>query len=180
MSKNAWGISIGYNAAVGTRLLNLFIWNRDKASEISLWRPINVQRLFCCDVCIFKWLEELVLQKTQNKVKIDNIDQWTSAFIVFISIFCKVHVSRFQELLKYLHTVRLGASRSTSLTWKLYDEQYRLRKVQNTSSSWACVDTELWLAYMSPSSHLNMHTSQQNNLCTLMACPRTGCVLNLS
>ena len=60
--------------------------------------------------------EELVLQKTQNKVKIDNIDQWTSAFIVFISIFCKVHVSRFQELLKYLHTVRLGASRSTSLT----------------------------------------------------------------
>jgi hypothetical protein len=40
---------------------------------------------------------ELVLQKTQNKVKIDNIDQWTSAFIVFISILCKVYVSRFQE-----------------------------------------------------------------------------------
>ena len=59
---------------------------------------------------------ELVLLKPQNKVKIDNIDQWISAFIVFISIFCKVHVSRFQELLKYLHTVRLGASRSTSLT----------------------------------------------------------------
>ena len=48
---------------------------------------------------------ELVLQKTQNKVKIDNIDQWTSAFIVFISILCKVYVSRFQELLNYLHTV---------------------------------------------------------------------------
>ena len=59
---------------------------------------------------------ELVLLKTQSKVKIDDIDQWISAFIVFISIVCKVHVSRFQGLLKYLHTVRLGASRSTSLT----------------------------------------------------------------
>ena len=67
-------------------------------------------------------------------------------------------------LLNYLHTVKLGASRSTSLTLILYDEQYRFRKAQNPSSSWACVDTELWLVYMSPSSHLNMHTSQQNNL----------------
>ena len=65
---------------------------------------------------------ELVLLKTQSKVKIDDIDQWISAFIVFISIVCKVHVSGFQGLLKYLHTVRLGASRSTSLTWTLYDE----------------------------------------------------------
>ena len=65
---------------------------------------------------------ELVLQKTQNKVRIDNIDQWTSAFKVFINIIFQVQVSHFQELLKYLHTVKLRASRSTSLTWKLYDE----------------------------------------------------------
>ena len=65
---------------------------------------------------------ELVLQKTQNKVRIDHIDQWTSAFKVFISIIFQVQVSHFQELLKYLHTVKLRASRSTSLTWKLYDE----------------------------------------------------------
>ena len=61
---------------------------------------------------------ELVLQKTQNKVRIDNIDQ----YLVFISIIFQVQVSHFQELLKYLHTVKLRASRSTSLTWKLYDE----------------------------------------------------------
>lgn len=91
---------------------------------------------------------ELVLQKTQNS-KILNIEQWTTAFTIFISIFCKVHLHRFQELLKYMHTIRLGASRSSSMGWKTYDEQFRLRKALDPNSSWGSVDTELWLIYMS-------------------------------
>ena len=45
--------------------------------------------------------------------------------------------------------VRLGAQRSSSLGWKPYDEQYRLRKARNPMSSWGIVDVELWLLYIS-------------------------------
>ena len=68
-----------------------------------------------------------------------------------ISIYCSAHENRFQELLKYMSDVRLGAQRSSSLGWKPYDEQYRLRKACNTMSSWGIVDVELWLLYISSS-----------------------------
>jgi len=57
--------------------------------------------------------------------------------------------------------LRLGAKRNGNLGWKLYDEQYRLRKVRNPSSLWSIVDVELWLLYMSNSSTLNV-ISQSN------------------
>jgi hypothetical protein len=44
--------------------------------------------------------------------------------------------------------VRLGASRCANLNWKMYDEQYRLRKAQDPASSWSLVDYELRLIYM--------------------------------
>ena len=44
--------------------------------------------------------------------------------------------------------VRLGASRCANLGWKMYDEQFRLRKAQDPASSWSLVDYELWLIYM--------------------------------
>ena len=40
---------------------------------------------------------------------------------------------------KYLHTVRMAAFRGHSLGWVHYDEQYRLRKVLNSVSSWVAV-----------------------------------------
>ena len=75
---------------------------------------------------------------------------WTDAFLIDTSICLTIHVSRFQELLKYMQTIRLGAKRNTGFGWKLYDEQFRLRKAQEPVSSWAIIDTELWLLYMQP------------------------------
>ena len=56
----------------------------------------------------------------------------------------------FQDLLKYMQSVRLGSKRCVGLGWKAYDEQFRLRKVQGPTSSWAAIDTELWLLLMQP------------------------------
>jgi hypothetical protein len=53
---------------------------------------------------------QLALQSLRS-AQIHSIDQWTSIFILFTSIYCHVHVSRFQELLKYMHLVRLAFSR---------------------------------------------------------------------
>jgi hypothetical protein len=35
-----------------------------------------------------------------------------------------------------MQTMRLGAKRSFGLNWKLYDEQFQLRKARDLISSW--------------------------------------------
>jgi hypothetical protein len=94
---------------------------------------------------------ELSMQSGNLRTKINNIEQWTSAFIIFISIYFSAHENRVQELLKYMSDFRLGSQQSSSLGWKPYDEQYRLRKACNPMSSWGIVDVELWLLYISSS-----------------------------
>ena len=91
---------------------------------------------------------ELILQPDQNYKKLFSIDTWTTAFIIFTSIYCSVHPEKFQELLKYMSMVRLGTSRCANLGWKMYDEQFRLRKAQDPTSSLSSVDYELWLIHM--------------------------------
>jgi hypothetical protein len=58
---------------------------------------------------------EIILQPDQNYKKIISIDTWTTAFIIFTSIYCSVHPEKIQELLKYMSMVRLGASRCANL-----------------------------------------------------------------
>ena len=80
---------------------------------------------------------ELVIQpKTYQRIT--TIEQWTDAFITFISIYCQVHVDKFQQLLKYMNNVRIGAKRCGQhcLGWKQYEEQFRLKIAQHQSGSW--------------------------------------------
>jgi hypothetical protein len=79
---------------------------------------------------------------------------WTDAFINFIGVLCYVHKDRCNELLKHMYTIRLGAKWSAGHGWVHYDEQIRLRKTLNPSSSWAVVYTELWLLYMNNSDNI--------------------------
>ncbi|XP_050404842.1 uncharacterized protein LOC126820768 [Patella vulgata] len=74
------------------------------------------------------------------------IDSWTDAFLVYISIYLRGHPERVQEMLKYMHTIRLAASRGYG--WSSYDEQFRLKRSLDPSSSWSSVDFELWLIHM--------------------------------
>ena len=43
----------------------------------------------------------------------------------------------------------MAASRGYAEGWIAYDEQYRLRKSLNPSTSWSAVDSELWMLYVS-------------------------------
>lgn len=81
---------------------------------------------------------------------------------IFASIYLSAHPSKSAELLKYIHTVRLGVARG-STGWYDYDTQYRLRKALNPTSSWGEVDAELWLLYMS-SKLVNHHQSTQSSV----------------
>ena len=77
-----------------------------------------------------------------------NIDTWTYAFIVFMAVYCQVHKEQYPDMLKYLHTIRLGAKQYYSNGWLSYDEEFRLNKFMCSNMSWAVVDQELWLLFM--------------------------------
>ncbi|KAK6184833.1 hypothetical protein SNE40_007206 [Patella caerulea] len=85
----------------------------------------------------------LSVEPCKPETKITSIEVWTDAFVVFMSIYCSQHTHRFMELLKYLQTIRLAPKRSSSHGWKIYDEQYRLRKAKDPASTWSMIDTEL-------------------------------------
>ena len=81
----------------------------------------------------------------QPKKKIDNLDKWLSAFHVFMAIFFEKHPSRAAELLKYAETIRLASIQFSGFGWRTYDEQFRLRRAADPSSSWGEMDLELWV-----------------------------------
>lgn len=90
------------------------------------------------------------LTVVQHKSKaITNIHIWTSAFMIYMSVLLEKWPQKGQELLKYMSMVRLAASRGSGLGWVSFDEQYRLRKARSPESSWAIVDMELWVIYVS-------------------------------
>lgn len=67
-------------------------------------------------------------------------------------------------MLKYIHTIRMGASRVKTLEWRDYDIQFRLIKEANPSMSFSIVDKEIWLLYMCSSFTNTQILSQQTSL----------------
>lgn len=97
------------------------------------------------------------LRAPNRKTAITGIPQWTSAMLVFVSVYAERHARRVRELLKYISIVRTAAS--CGYNWCDYDLQFRLRQARQPERSWAVVDAELWLlvatAYARPESREN-------------------------
>ncbi|KAK3099696.1 hypothetical protein FSP39_008146 [Pinctada imbricata] len=85
---------------------------------------------------------ELIIKPKTNQ-KIATIARWTDAFLTFSSIYLSAHPNKTQEILKYMHDVRVGAERGGNFI--KYDEQFRLRQSFEPSASWENIDSELWL-----------------------------------
>ena len=95
-----------------------------------------------------------------SKHKIDTIEKWSDAFIIFMGIFTQKH-GRFNEMLKYMSNIRFAEKMFPGLGWKQYDEQFRLRKAKHPSSSWATIDAELWLMFVSSRQPTPQQTQSQ-------------------
>ncbi|XP_038063158.1 uncharacterized protein LOC119733864 [Patiria miniata] len=80
--------------------------------------------------------------------RITSIEQWTSAFLVFASVYLLRHPTHARQLLKYADTIRSAAFRHVGFGWRDYDIQFRLRQVRLPSRSWASIDAELWLTLL--------------------------------
>ena len=78
-----------------------------------------------CDLAV-KGGSLAVVNKTSNPIR--NIRVWSSAFMVYASVMFEKWPSKGIEFFKYMHTVRMAASRGYPQGWVNYDEQYRLCK----------------------------------------------------
>lgn len=83
----------------------------------------------------------------QTKEKVANIEQWTEAFLIFTSVYLVRFPDKAQELLKYIAVIRDAASKYPNLSWRLYDEQFRIRQAI-TVSEWGKINPDLWLRTM--------------------------------
>ena len=125
------------------------IWNGEFVEFGSLLRPAR-SSTNAPDDCVFMvgshespvW--QIRPHAAQN-VRITSIEQWTSAFLVFASIYLMRHSDRARQLLKYADTIRSAAFRRVGFGWRDYDIQFRLRQARMPTRSWASIDAELWL-----------------------------------
>ena len=67
--------------------------------------------------------------------RITSIEQWTSAFLVFASVYLLRHPTHARSLLKYADTIRSAAFRHVGYGWREYDIQFRLRQARVPSRS---------------------------------------------
>ncbi|XP_033760464.1 uncharacterized protein LOC117342417 [Pecten maximus] len=84
------------------------------------------------------------------KEKITNIEKWTDAFHIFMSIYLERFPHKTQELLQYISTIRGAASQGVSGGWQIYDEQFRARLSQSPGSPWNQINSNLWFRVMTP------------------------------
>jgi hypothetical protein len=77
---------------------------------------------------------QLVLKQKTVK-QLTDLLSWLDAFFIYASIYTSTHLHSTQGILKYMYNIKLGASRTSTLGWRDYDQQYRLRKARSPTSS---------------------------------------------
>nr|XP_054764966.1 uncharacterized protein LOC129271721 [Lytechinus pictus] len=87
----------------------------------------------------------LQLQPQTKNRKIVSVEQWTSVFLCYTSIYMEKHVERGRELMKYMDLIRHAARAFAGYGWRDYDTQFRVKQARLPGRSWASVDAELWL-----------------------------------
>ena len=87
----------------------------------------------------------------QTKEKVNSIEQWTEAFLIFMSIYLSRYPDKTQELLKYITAIRDAAAKFPNYAWRQYDEQFRVRQALKVEN-WGKINADLWLRTMPVSS----------------------------
>ena len=77
----------------------------------------------------------------QSKEIIPNIERWSDAFLIFISIYVVRYPGKVQEILKYLSVIRDAASKFSLTCWRSYDEQFRMRQ-ENHVTRWDQINSD--------------------------------------
>lgn len=91
---------------------------------------------------------QLTLEPYQTPKKVTSIQQWLTAFNIFVTIYAEKAAGDAPKLMKYCEVVRDLSHKSAD--WLFYDEQFRyLRQSAPDRYPWDQIHWELWLRAMS-------------------------------
>ena len=92
---------------------------------------------------------ELVAGPRECRQKVQNIEQWTNAFLIYISVYLQNYPDRTHELLQYVYNIRECAARQGGFAFREYDEQFRLRQAACTiPMNWSVMNNDLYWRIM--------------------------------
>ena len=86
-----------------------------------------------------------VKKANQPTQKITDIEQWTTAFTIYMGVLTSKFPTRSQELLQYMSLIRYASQTHRGLGWCIYDHKFRRKAAVNTSFNWSEIDQQLWL-----------------------------------
>lgn len=86
-----------------------------------------------------------VSKKSKSASSITDIEQWTTAFTSYMSVFTYKFPQRSQELLQYLSLIRYAARVHKGLGWAIYDYKFRQKASLDKTRVWSEIDNQLWL-----------------------------------
>ncbi|XP_033730644.1 uncharacterized protein LOC117320063 [Pecten maximus] len=87
--------------------------------------------------------------KSKQKMVLNNIEQWTTAFLRFVAIYSERFPKEIPQVIKHGELVRDLASRRTGMAWLEYDQQVR-RDIEVRSIHWGEFHTEYWVMANTP------------------------------
>jgi hypothetical protein len=92
---------------------------------------------------------------------VSNIEQWTSAFQIFVAIYTAKYPAEAPALMKYGEVVRGLAEKGAN--WNYYDTNFRyLKQKQPQNLPWGSMHFELWLRSQQPQSNLPKLATTRN------------------
>ena len=138
------------------------IW-KNQYININLLLKGTVELHDLCSGGTLKVSDSGILEKQPkfSKEKVPNLDKWTDAFVIFMSIYLKKYPQKTQELLQYMSVIRDAARKHGGLFWREYDEQFRIRQAAY-ASSWAQINSDLWLQIFA-GSYQNLNNNQSTS-----------------
>ena len=135
------------------------IWS-NQYININLLLKGSIELHELCSGGTLKVSESGVLEKQPkfSKEKVQSLDKWTDAFLIFMSIYFQKHPQKVQELLQYMSVIRDAARKHGGFLWRDYDEQFRVRQAAY-ACPWSQINSDLWLKTFSVSNQ-NSTTTQ--------------------
>ena len=116
--------------------------------DLSKLLPKNLNAFQNDDDNLTLSLDNSVIKVTKKKKlasTITEIEQWTTAFTSYMSVFTSKYPLRAQEFLQYLSLVRYAARVHKGLGWAIYDHKFRQKAAIDKSLVWSTIDQHLWL-----------------------------------
>ena len=86
-----------------------------------------------------------VTKRKSSLSQITEIEQWTTVFTTYMSVFTHKYPSRAQEFLQYSSLIRYTARVYKGLGWAIYDHKFQQKASLDKSLVWLQIDQNLWL-----------------------------------